>query len=115
MSETEKARVPEACRHEEPKADIIVGLPEEKTISPVIDGETGNYLPFGERKHMDDWLDLQAALRRIGHLDIKMSCLEDAIDRQLEQFSKSLYPEYNEGYKAGLLFAKAMIQAVNRE
>lgn len=113
--ETEEARVPGATNSQEPKAGTIVCTCKDKTVSPIIDGDTGKYLPFGERKHMDDWLDLQAALRRIGHLDIKMSCLEDAIDRQLEQFSKSLYPEYNEGYKNGLLFAKSMIQAVNKE
>lgn len=43
-TETEEARVPEACKHEEPKAVNTVCLSDKKTVSPIVDGETGTVL-----------------------------------------------------------------------
>lgn len=44
MSKTEEARVPGATNSQEPKADGIVCACKDKTVSPIVDGDTGKIL-----------------------------------------------------------------------
>lgn len=96
-----KARVPEACRHEEPKADGVVCTCRDKMVSPVIDGEDPKLL--------------QLALQEIGRLKLALVSASAAIDRQILIKSKAGQPggEYNFGYLNGLMFARAMLQGVD--